>query len=99
MHLDRAYAKELIIYLNLIILIQVDRQSESAILWIFKLLLYTVYTRKIFGLEALFFSAITTWKKKNSFFLKQNRIKSIMIYLGVTTNRISLLIHPHNQRI
>ena len=32
--LYRAYAKELIIYLNLIILIQVDRQSESAILWI-----------------------------------------------------------------
>ena len=34
----RAYAKELINYLNLIILInyliQVDRQSESAILWI-----------------------------------------------------------------
>ena len=31
----RAYTKELInYYLNLIILIQVDRQSESAILWI-----------------------------------------------------------------
>ena len=38
----RAYAKELIIYLNyLFILIQVDRQSESAILWIYLLLFST----------------------------------------------------------
>ena len=43
----------------------------SSGLLIFKLLLYTVYTRKIFGKEALFFSAIITWKKEELLFSKK----------------------------
>ena len=57
----------------------------SSGLLIFKLLPYTVYTRKIFGKEALFFSAIVTWKKEELLFSKKSRIKSIMFCLSPST--------------
>ena len=57
----------------------------SSGLLIFKLLPYTVYTRKIFGKEALFFSAIVTWKKEELLFPKKSRIKSIMFCLSPST--------------
>ena len=57
----------------------------SSGLFIFKLLLYTVYTRKILGKEALFFSAIVTWKKEELLFSKKSRIKSIMFCLSPFT--------------
>ena len=72
------------IYLFLYLFIWKRFLCSSGLL-IFKLLLYTVYTRKIFGKEALFFSAIVTWKKEELLFPKKSRIKSIMFCLSPST--------------